>query len=127
MKKQTKLLCFFAFVLLGISIMSLNTFAAQKTDYEQIPIYINGKEIQNAEALLIDSITYVPLRKLAESAYNCKITYNDRTKTATVTIQVKAGKTKPTYITYEKREAAQQNVANYADVTSTSIPSRCKK
>ena len=84
MNKQTKLLCFFAFVLIGISIMSLNTFAAQKNDYEQIPIYLNGKEIQNAEALLIDSITYVPLRRLAESSYNCKISYNDRTKTATV-------------------------------------------
>lgn len=97
MNKKIKLLSFFALVLVGISLMSLNTFAAHKNDYEQIPIYLGGNEIQNSEALLIDSITYVPLRKLAESAYNCKISYNDRTKTATVsygttTITVTTGK-----------------------------------
>lgn len=97
MKKHIKLLCFFALVLTGLSIMSIGTFAAQNTAYEEILIYLNGKEIKNAEALLIDSITYVPLRKLAESSYTCKITYSDRTKTATVsyegnTITVTTGK-----------------------------------
>lgn len=97
MSKKFKLLSFFALLMVGISLLSINTFAAQKQDYEQIPIYINGKEIYNSEALLIDSITYVPLRKLAESAHDCKITYNDLTKTATViygsnTITVTTGK-----------------------------------
>lgn len=97
MNKTFKLLSFFALILIGISLLSVESFAAQKDNYEQIPIYLNGKEIQNSEALLIDSITYVPLRKLAESAYNCKISYNDRTKTATVsfnnsTITVTTGK-----------------------------------
>ena len=85
MKKTTKLLGFFVFLLMGISLFSLNSLAAQANGYEEIPIYLNGKEIANSEALLIDSITYVPLRRLSESARDCKISYNDRTKTATVT------------------------------------------
>ncbi len=85
MTKKTKFLSFFMLLLIGISLFPINTYAYQSTKYEKIPIYLNGKEIQNSEALLIDSITYVPLRKLAESAYNCKITYNDATKTAKVT------------------------------------------
>ena len=85
MKTKTKILSFFALVVIGISLLSINTFAAKGSTYEQIPIYINGKEIPQSEALLIDSITYVPLRKLAENTHDCKISYNDRTKTATVT------------------------------------------
>lgn len=84
MKIRTKILSFFAIMLIGISLFPLSTFAAQGHSYEEIPIYLDGKEIYNSEALLIDGITYVPLRKLAESAHNCKISYNDKTKTATV-------------------------------------------
>ena len=97
MNKKIKILSFLSLIIIGISLLSISGFAAQKDSYEQIPIYLNGKEIKNSEALLIDSITYIPLRKLAESAYNCKITYNDATKTATVsfnstTITVTTGK-----------------------------------
>lgn len=87
MKTKTKLLSIFALVLLGIMLLPTNTFAAQKTDYAQIPLYLDGKEIKNGDALLINSITYVPLRRLAESARNTKITYNSRTQTATVTYE----------------------------------------
>jgi N-acetylmuramoyl-L-alanine amidase len=77
--------------------MPMSAFATQKTDYEQIPLSLEGKEIISGEALLIDSITYVPLRRLSESAKNCTIKYDDRTKTATVkydglTITVTTGK-----------------------------------
>ena len=37
----------------------------------------------------------------------------DVTKTATVSIKIKDGKEAPTYITYEKREAAKENIANF--------------
>ena len=84
MKTRTKLLSILSLLLIGLMIMPMNTFAAQKTDYEQIPLYLEGKEIISGEALLIDSITYVPLRRLSESAKNCTIRYDDRTKTATV-------------------------------------------
>lgn len=83
MKHRTKLLSILSLLLIGLMMMPMSTFAAQKTDYEQIPLYIEGKEIINGGALLIDSITYVPLRRLSESAQDCKISYNDITKTAT--------------------------------------------
>ena len=97
MAKRTKLLSIVSLLLIGLMIMPMNTFATQKTDYEQIPLYLEGKEIISGEALLIDSITYVPLRRLSESAKNCTIKYDDRTKTATVkydglTITVTTGK-----------------------------------
>lgn len=84
MKTRTKLLSIVSLLLLSFMLMPMNVFAAQKTDYEQIPLYLEGKEIISGEALLIDSITYVPLRRLSESAKNCTITYDDKTKTATV-------------------------------------------
>lgn len=85
MTTRTKLFSFFVLVIAGLMLMPTSAFAAQKTDYENIPLYLDGKEIINGEALLIDSITYVPLRRLAESSKDCKITYNENTKTATVT------------------------------------------
>lgn len=85
MTRKTKLLSILALVLVGLTLMPLSAFATSTTNYEAIPIYVDGKEIARGEALLIDSITYVPLRRLAESAKDCKISYNDRTKTATVT------------------------------------------
>ena len=84
MAKRTKLLSIVSLLLIGLMMMPMNTFATQKTDYEQIPLSLEGKEIISGEALLIDSITYVPLRRLSESAKNCTIKYDDRTKTATV-------------------------------------------
>ena len=85
MTKRTKLFSFLAILMAGLTLMSINAFAAQKVDYENIPLHLEGKEIINGEALLIDSITYVPLRRLAETSKDCKISYNDKTKTATVT------------------------------------------
>lgn len=97
MKQRTKLFSVLSLLLIGLMMMPMSTFAAQKPDYEQIPLHLEGKEIISGEALLIDSITYVPLRRLSESAKNCNITYDDRTKTATVkydglTISVTTGK-----------------------------------
>ena len=97
MAKRTKLLSIVSLLLIGLMMMPMNAFATQKTDYEQIPLSLEGKEIISGEALLIDSITYVPLRRLSESAKNCTIKYDDRTKTATVkydglTITVTTGK-----------------------------------
>ena len=85
MKTKTKILSITAMLLLCFTVLPLNAFAAGDVGYEQIPIYIEGKEIKNANALLIDGTTYVPLRRLAESTQtNPQISYNDKTKTATV-------------------------------------------
>lgn len=85
MKNKTKLLSICALLLLALTVMPLSAFAAQKTDYENIPLYVEGKELNGGDALLINEITYVPLRKLAESVRSdVKITYSDKTKTATL-------------------------------------------
>ena len=70
------------------SVMTFNTSAAH--DYEAVPIYLDGKEIVNGNALLIDSITYVPLRAFcdegAESTYSgeFKIYWDGKTSSAVV-------------------------------------------
>lgn len=98
MTKRTKLFSIVSLLLIALMIIpTTSAFATPKTDYEQIPLSLEGKEIISGEALLIDSITYVPLRRLSESAKNCTIAYDDKTKTATVkyeglTITVTTGK-----------------------------------
>jgi hypothetical protein len=85
MIKKAKILSVFALILAGLMLTSVSGFAAQKNDYEQIPISIEGELLGDGKALLINEITYMPLRKLAETVRpDAKITYNDRTKTATV-------------------------------------------
>ena len=84
MTKKIKFLSIFVCAIAIFMMLPINVFAAQSNSYEEIPIYIDGKKIENSEALLINSITYVPLRKLAESSKDCKISYNQKTQTATV-------------------------------------------
>lgn len=97
MTKKIKFLSIFACVMAFFMLFPTSAFATQKQGYEKIPIYLDGKKMEDSDALLIDSITYVPLRKLAENSKNCKITYNHATRTATVkfedlTITVTTGK-----------------------------------
>jgi len=85
MKAKTKILSITAMLLLCFTLLPLSVFAAEADKYERVPIYIDGKRLEGANALLIDEITYIPLRKLAESTQkDPQISYNDRTKTATV-------------------------------------------
>ncbi|MBR2381679.1 MAG: cell wall hydrolase [Clostridia bacterium] len=97
MTKKIRFLSIFACVMAIFMLFPTSASATQKQGYREIPIYIDGKRIEGSEALLIDSITYVPLRKLAESSKDCRITYNHATRTATVkfedlTITVTTGK-----------------------------------
>lgn len=97
MTKKMKILSIFACAMAFFMLFPIGASATQKQIYKEIPIYIEGKRVEGSEALLIDSITYVPLRKLAENSKDCKITYNHATKTATVkfenlTITVTTGK-----------------------------------
>ena len=83
MKKRTKLLSVCALIVLLVScIPAAGASAAQS--YPQVPVSLEGRTIINGEAYLIDSITYVPLRKLSETAVDCDVFWNDSTKTATV-------------------------------------------
>ena len=97
MTKKIKILSIFACAVAILMLFPIGASATQKQIYKEIPIYIEGKRVEGSEALLIDSITYVPLRKLAENSKDCKITYNHATRTATVkfedlTITVTTGK-----------------------------------
>lgn len=97
MKKRTKLLSICALFLLAVMAVPTAAFAQERVSYESIPVSVSGKELDGSEALLINSITYVPLRRLSESLVNPDISYNAKTKTATVkydgnTITVTTGK-----------------------------------
>ncbi len=48
-------------------------------------VYLDGKEVLSGEAAIINSVTYVPLRKFAALFDDCEITWNGQTNTATVT------------------------------------------
>ena len=47
-------------------------------------VYLDGKEILAGECALINSVTYVPLRKFCNLFDDCKITWNASTSTATI-------------------------------------------
>ena len=82
--KRRKFLSVCAICLLLVTCFPVVSAAAAQDTYQTIPVALEGKAIINGEAYLIDSITYVPLRKLSEAALDCDITWNDATKTATV-------------------------------------------
>ncbi len=85
MLKRTKLFTFLALFMIGVVLIPTVTLNAQASEYERIPLSLSGEPINEREALLINSITYAPLRTLTESVYpNASISYDDRTKTATL-------------------------------------------
>ena len=47
-------------------------------------VYVEGREVLDGECVIIDSITYVPLRNFCNLFADCKITWDGRTNTATV-------------------------------------------
>ena len=53
------------------------------TQYEEIPISVFGRSAE-MDAYLINGTTYVPLRHFCETMGACEISYNDKTRTATV-------------------------------------------
>ena len=48
-------------------------------------VYLDGKEVLSGECAIINSVTYVPLRKFVSLFDDCKISWNANTNTATVT------------------------------------------
>lgn len=47
-------------------------------------VYLEGEEVLSGDCVIIDSITYVPLRKFCNLFASCSITWNQKTLTATV-------------------------------------------
>ena len=77
-----------------LTLSTLTLFASASTD-RAIPfpegatltdVVLDGKQILKGEAVIINSTTYVPLRKFSELAGADKVSWNDKTKTAAVTI-----------------------------------------
>lgn len=82
MKKTSRLLS----VCIALSMLLLfipGTEASAREDTRSgVPVSIDGEYLFNGA--LIDSITYVPLRKLCEAAVDCDIVWDGQNKTATV-------------------------------------------
>ena len=96
MKKRSILLSVFAILTLLFCILPTSAASASGSDTRSIPIYLEGERLWGVGALLIDSTTYVPLRKMSDAAGDCEISWNEKTRTATViydgiTINAKAG------------------------------------
>ncbi len=70
--------------LLGIGVIAGSASAAIPRDATPTEVYLDGKEILPDECIILDSVTYVPLRKFCMLFDACKITWNPLTRTATV-------------------------------------------
>jgi len=80
----------FYFLLLGIIIGGLLSFTLAFADEQatnQIKIVLKGVEIPEANALIIDGTTYIPVRKLCE-ALNYDVTYNAETQTVKISQKI---------------------------------------
>lgn len=74
-------------LLILMSSMIFATSAAELTfpaNSAPTRVYLEGQEVLADECIIIDSITYVPLRKFCNLFDTCKITWNQSTATATV-------------------------------------------
>ncbi len=70
-----------------LSVFALPTSAAAAFPSEATPtkVYLDGKEILRGQSVIIDSVTYVPLRAFSETANpRAEISWNAKTSTATV-------------------------------------------
>ena len=72
--------------LLMVSGMILSTGAEVVFPKDAAPttVYLDGREVLQNECVILQSITYVPLRNFCNLFEDCKITWNAKTSTATV-------------------------------------------
>lgn len=106
MLKRTTAILFIALIMISVFPASLAASARGGDEYARVPISLAGEDIGEMSGMLIDSITYAPLRALAESVHpTCRISYDSASRTATVTygehtVTVTTGKT---YISVDGR------------------------
>ena len=74
-----------AFILLLVMTFLILTPAAKAGSYRVVSVYINGRQLQTQdEARIINDTTYVPLRAICELLGADDISWNDKTRTATI-------------------------------------------
>ena len=88
--QKSKRIC--AFLLCAIMLLSsFATLSASADEYDfpagatPVNVTLDGKRVLEGEAVIINSVTYVPLRRFAELMGADKIGWNAKTNTATVT------------------------------------------
>ena len=90
MKLQTgwlRLVTWLLCAVLLVSAMPLATHAAAPTfpaNASPTRVFVEGEEVLEGECVIIDSVTYVPLRNFCNLFADCKISWNGSTNTATV-------------------------------------------
>ncbi len=90
MKERKRSIRVLAFVLcLGMAISTFSILAGAESipfpdGAASVHIQMDGKTVMEGSAAIIDSVTYVPLRKFAELCGADSITWNAKTSTATV-------------------------------------------
>lgn len=65
-------------------ILGVGAEAAFPENAAPTAVYLDGKEVLPGECIILESVTYVPLRNFCNLFENCRITWNERTSTATV-------------------------------------------
>ncbi|MBO5023470.1 MAG: cell wall hydrolase [Clostridia bacterium] len=74
-----------AFILCIAMTFLILTPTAQASSYRAVNVYINGKELKTQdEARIINDTTYVPLRAICELFGADNISWNEKTRTATI-------------------------------------------
>ena len=73
-----------ALLLLHTGTLSASAAVQYPAGSQQTRVYLDGKEILAGECALINSVTYVPLRKFCALFDTCVVSWNGATNTATV-------------------------------------------
>lgn len=71
-------------MLIGGSVIGASADVAFPQNSTPTQVYLDGSEVLEGECVIIDSITYVPLRNFCNLFAKCNISWNGATNTATV-------------------------------------------
>lgn len=68
MKEAKKRLRWLAIVIATVAVLTMMAIPSSAANHSTVPIYLDGEEIVSGSALLIDSVTYVPLRAFCDES-----------------------------------------------------------
>jgi N-acetylmuramoyl-L-alanine amidase len=88
MKIYQKIILMTLLVLLGCVALTVSISAAPKYDFPdgavEVDVTLNSRSVLEGEAVIIDSVTYVPLRSFSELCGADSVSWNAKSRTATV-------------------------------------------